>query len=122
VLFLLQITKPSLLLFIFDNKIIPFMKCKLCGLDKKLVKAHIIPNFMYSGLFSKTHDIISANLSNPKSKKKIQTGYFDKNILCESCDNEIIGSYERHAHRVLFDEQYTNEDNLKSKMTVAETE
>lgn len=95
------------------------MICKLCGQDKKLIKAHIIPDFMYHGMFGENHDLISVNLSNHNNKKKIQTGCFDKHILCQTCDNEIIGSYERYASKHIFDQKIqaslsTLSENIKS--------
>ncbi|WP_418501226.1 hypothetical protein [Flagellimonas sp.] len=71
--------------------------------EKSLIKAHIIPDFMYSGMKSEEDKNIflevTYNLDTRWSKqRKIQTGDFDKNILCEDCDNRIIGAkYEKYA-------------------------
>ena len=83
-------------------------KCRLCLKEKKLIKAHIIPEFMYSGMkaeddknifFEVTYDL-DTNKSKPK---KVQTGEFDKNILCSDCDNRILGSnYERYAQKSMY--------------------
>ena len=80
------------------------MECKLCGLNKNLIKAHIIPNFMYHGLFDQNHRIREATFENKVYKRNTQreTGEFDKNILCRECDKEILGKYEDYARRVLY--------------------
>lgn len=82
--------------------------CKLCLKDSKLIKAHIIPEFMYKGMkdeknvfYKVTYDLDSKS----SKKKKIQTGDFDKNILCAECDNGIIGArYERYAQLSMYGE------------------
>lgn len=78
--------------------------CRLCGQPKKLVKAHIIPNFMYNELFDQNHRITQVSLEDYAFKKRVQleTGEFDKNILCEKCDNEVLGSFEAYAKRAFY--------------------
>ena len=80
------------------------MECKLCGQRKSLVKAHIIPDFMYHELFEKDHRIRQMRVENKMLKiiTQRETGEFDKNIYCEKCDNEILGGYEAYAKRVLY--------------------
>lgn len=79
------------------------MVCQLCLKDKILLKnSHIIPNFMYKGLFDKKHKIVSVNLFDYNDKKVYQTGFKDKDILCADCDNGVIGAYERYASNSIF--------------------
>jgi hypothetical protein len=81
-------------------------KCKLCDLEKKLIKAHIIPEFMYQDLYNDDHRFYEFSvqdiLDGKKLKPFIQIGEFDKNILCAECDNERLGSLEKYAQKVLF--------------------
>ncbi|WP_452231662.1 hypothetical protein [Lacinutrix sp. MEBiC02595] len=83
-------------------------KCRLCLKDKKLIKAHIIPDFLYSGMKAEDDKNIfyevTYNFAKKESRsKKIQTGDFDKNILCEDCDNRIIGAnYEKYAMKSMY--------------------
>lgn len=80
--------------------------CRLCLENRPLIKqSHIIPEFMFKRLMS-TGD--QAFLKGYKDKfspdpkfKPVQTGLFEKHILCSRCDNEIIGSFENYASRVL---------------------
>lgn len=72
------------------------------------MKAHIIPDFMYSGMKAEDDKNIfyevTYDLDKDKSKpRKIQTGEFDKKILCEDCDNRIIGAnYEKYAQKSMY--------------------
>lgn len=103
------------------------MICKLCLKEKKLIKAHIIPNFLYKNLELYQPDangqgrlhlakIQNDNFSyNPKG---ISNSEYDTNILCSDCDNKILGAYEDYAKKVLFDDKtklefsFVNDTNL----------
>ena len=81
------------------------MKCKLCCIDKKLLKkSHIIPEFMYQDLFDEKHRIFEV-LFKPDlqlQNKTRQSGVYDKDILCDKCDNKVLGSLERYASLALY--------------------
>jgi hypothetical protein len=78
------------------------MKCKLCLKDRLLLKrSHIIPDFQYKELYDEKHRIISFNIEKDKSKS-IPTGEYESNILCQDCDNKLIGSLESYASLVFF--------------------
>ena len=79
------------------------MKCKLCLNEKKLCKqSHIIPDFMFQGLYDETHQLFMVDFKNPLDARKIQTGEFEKNILCIKCDNVRIGKLETYASSVIY--------------------
>lgn len=79
------------------------MICQLCRQEKKLLKnSHIIPNFLYKGIFDAKHKFVSVNLDDYGDKKFHQTGFKDSDILCADCDNGIIGAYERYASNTIF--------------------
>lgn len=79
------------------------MRCQLCLYEKKLIKAHIIPDFMYQRLYDTNHQITQFCLTETKyHKKKIPTGIYDKNILCKECDSNIIGPLEKYASIVIY--------------------
>ena len=80
--------------------------CKLCGEEKKLCKqSHIIPNFMYKDLFDEKNRIHKIQSQQGKIEQRgiCQTGEFDINILCQKCDNSILGKLERYASLILYD-------------------
>lgn len=69
--------------------------CRLCLKEKKLIESHIIPKFMFNGMKDEMHAFyeVTYNLDTTESKKrKIQKEDYDSNILCEDCDNRILGS------------------------------
>lgn len=77
------------------------MKCRLCDREEKLIKAHIIPDFLYSGMFNEHHRVIYTSFPELSSKSTRPTGIYDKNILCKKCDNEVLGNFETYAKKVL---------------------
>jgi hypothetical protein len=82
--------------------------CKLCKQDKKLLKkSHIIPEFMYNGMFDEEHKIVltpAVNKSRDSTNTHLRsTGEYESNILCLDCDNKLLGEYyENYASRVLY--------------------
>jgi hypothetical protein len=81
-------------------------KCKLCGEEKELCKqSHIIPNFMYQDLFDEKNRLHAIHCKEgiPQERGCRQTGEFDKDILCHSCDNEVLGKLDRYASLILYD-------------------
>lgn len=68
--------------------------CKLCGQDKPLIRSHIFPDWGYRYLKEENHFF---QLMGTVKARKVQTGYWDRNILCNSCDGDIIGKYDTYA-------------------------
>src|SRR5262245_18984532 len=78
------------------------LPCRLCCLTKPLLKrSHIIPDFMYKGLYDSKHRINKvAPASLLRGRPRIErprTGEYEADILCNTCDNNILGSYESYA-------------------------
>lgn len=80
--------------------------CRLCEKEGKLVKSHIIPKFMFNKMKDDENVfyVLTYDLDTNSSKsKKTQIEDFDKNILCESCDNKILGGiYESYAQKAIY--------------------
>lgn len=73
--------------------------------DKTLVrKSHIIPDFMYKDLFDEKHRLYTVTvIKNKDIKDRLrQTGEYEGQILCQSCDNEVLGKLETYARKVLY--------------------
>lgn len=85
------------------------MLCKLCKKDKKLIKSHIIPDCLYKPLRGKENEFYNLNRNLNKSKK-IHTGIFDENILCDDCDNKILGPLDNYGSSILLNK---NLDKIK---------
>lgn len=89
------------------------MLCKLCLQDKPLLKkSHIIPNFMYRGLFDLDHSIYKIDIEKFDDSQKLHTGEFEANILCANCDNVIIGRNESYAKKILYGGRLTLGENI----------
>jgi hypothetical protein len=71
----------------------PIGICKLCRVDKQLIKAHIVPRSFWSGS-TKPLAIFSDDQELQPQKSLI--GIYDENILCETCDNEL-GRLDEYA-------------------------
>ena len=81
---------------------IKIMICKLCLQDKTLLrKSHIAPNFLYKELKDEDNSFVKAKLDTVTSQKTY-TGLFESNVLCENCDNTILGRLETYAYNVLY--------------------
>ena len=90
-------------------------KCNLCLKEKELIKkSHIISDFMYrnSGMCDEKHTINSFTVDDIKNggkPKKNQSGIYDSNILCATCDNGIINNYEKYACLSIYGENIKKE-------------
>ena len=83
------------------------MRCQLCDIKTHLVnKSHIIPKFMYSGMYDEKGRISKLNLDNPGKEVFIQSGIWEKNILCFRCENDFLSGLEDYAKVILFGGNY----------------
>jgi len=91
------------------------MICRLCLQQKKLVKAHIIPKWVFKNLYPSPKNIdgrlIMVDTKTPYSKRK-PIGIYDNSILCKECDREI-GKYDDYAKKIFLDTQLKNHASLK---------
>jgi hypothetical protein len=80
--------------------------CNLCKEEKKLIEtSHIISDFLHKELYDENHRLHKFHPDeltkpNPKIEKPISATY-DGGILCNKCDNEVIGKYETYLSNVL---------------------
>ena len=76
------------------------MKCKLCGKDKKLIRAHIIPKSLWTPLFDdKQPSEIHANTPTGNAKKS-PVGVYDTGIVCAQCES-IFSPWDEYAQKLL---------------------
>lgn len=90
-------------------------KCKFCGEEKNLIKAHIIPRNFYVG--RRTEKYRSVDTQTGKWTH-CQSGIYDKSILCSNCDGKILKLFDDEAYRVLLNSEYVHpiQENLSSKL------
>ena len=84
------------------------MTCKLCEKDKPLIrKSHIIPDFMYKGMFDENDKLVlqpfrQGTVENWEIKKP-SDGEYEGGLLCEECDNVLLGHYyEDYASKAMY--------------------
>lgn len=78
------------------NERLESMKCKNCG-SSDLIKAHLIPRaFCFEVQNGKSHAVANAGRD---AFKIIQSGLWDKGILCSGCDGKL-GAYEQYVHKI----------------------
>lgn len=77
-------------------------RCKLCLQQKPLLrKSHIIPDWMYFGLFDDKHKVAMVDIINSTSKRP-STGIYDGGLFCQTCDNEVLGALEHYGKTILY--------------------
>lgn len=79
-------------------------KCKWCGNETKLCRAHLIPdglNKFLLGDVGGTQKLYRVEMRSNKLQSPVQTLEFDRNILCSKCDASL-GKYD-HALIEFFD-------------------
>lgn len=90
------------------------MKCNLCLKEKKLIKkSHLIPDFLYKGIYDDDHFIHKLDLKNPERSGKVPSSIYDKHILCRECDGEIISSYETYGSLVVYGDKKERNSSLQ---------
>ena len=84
------------------------MICKLCDVDKELIKAHIIPKGFFKPMQSENKQALLYTNTKGVHPKRSPTGFYDKNILCKECDAKL-GVWDEYAQKLLL--HSFNEDN-----------
>jgi len=78
--------------------------CRLCLQEKKLIKAHIIPEHFFNSLYDEKGQYIEVHMNEDKSEstKKRFKGIWDKTILCGDCDNSVLGKLDDYAAKIFW--------------------
>jgi hypothetical protein len=92
------------------------MNCKLCGKDKKLVRAHIIPKSLWKPLFDEEQPPQIHTAAQTVDNKKSPVGVYDAGILCAQCES-IFSPWDDYAQKLLLakptEEQYVIKNGQK---------
>jgi hypothetical protein len=79
---------------------LPRARCRFCGNENTLVKAHIIPRSLYKLTRGTGKACIELQVSKKKlNKKHWQSGLHDSQIVCIQCER-IFSPYDMHGHDV----------------------
>ena len=66
------------------------MICKLCGADKKLIRAHVIPAAFFDKSGNDSAFDSSLYSGNPATHpKRIHIGVYEKELLCDDCERRF---------------------------------
>lgn len=85
------------------------MKCRGCGEERKLIKAHIIPRSFYMDLRN-TEKFLHVVPSDPSLRvAKSNIGDYDMGILCHECDQHLA-TFDDYGKQVLIDRVYPFEE------------
>jgi hypothetical protein len=92
------------------------MNCKLCGKDKKLVRAHIIPKSLWKPLFDDEQPSQTPSTAPTFDAKKSPVGVYDTGIVCAQCES-IFSPWDDYAQKLLLakpiEEQYVIKNGRK---------
>lgn len=77
--------------------------CRLCLQNKELInKSHILSDFFFDNIYGDDHEAYRVPLNALKEGKKIHTGEFEGGLLCQECDNCVLGGYENYGSKFIF--------------------
>ena len=92
--------------------------CLLCGKNKRLVKAHIIPRGFWTSI--KIDEKAARVYFKERKSKQSQSGIHDTNILCEDCDGKILGKWDKYAQELLLQKLESYASIYEKVITVGE--
>lgn len=79
------------------------MKCKFCGNETTLIKAHIIPAGLFRRLQISKESLEMMTNKAGEYSKRTPIGVYDKTIVCSSCES-IWQEWDSYAQQLLADE------------------
>jgi hypothetical protein len=88
------------------------MICKLCGEEKPLIEAHIVPRCINKALLMPNVPMRRLSKDSNIFPARLHTGEYDKNILCKECDSSF-SPWDEYARDLLFDDFETKNSLLK---------
>jgi len=97
------------------------MNCKLCGKDKKLIRAHIIPKSLWKPLFdAKQPSEIHANTPTFNAKKSL-VGVYDTGIVCAQCES-VFSPWDDYAQKLFLAKPMEKKYVIKNGQKIAYVE
>lgn len=80
------------------------MICKLCGFQRPLIDAHIIPRPFFGEVDGGRQRAKVLSNRHREYPKRLPIGFYDPGILCAPCDN-AIGAWDAYGIQVLIQER-----------------
>lgn len=87
--------------------------CQLCLEEKKLIKAHLLPKNILQRIAGSERRYVSAELHNLKNHQYKQDDYWDKDILCQPCDN-TFSPVEQYFHNFITGHAYNPDEIIRN--------
>lgn len=78
------------------------MNCKFCKEEKKLVKAHIVPEAFFRELWSGEKSPVLVDDSPNTYPKKSPIGVYDKNLVCNDCET-LFSDWDGYGQLFILD-------------------
>jgi hypothetical protein len=75
------------------------MKCALCQHERPIRRSHIVPEFLYLGLYDEKHRFEQMSADPNESNKTLQKGLREP-LLCDECEG-LFAKWERYVSMVL---------------------
>jgi hypothetical protein len=72
------------------------MNCKFCKKDKKLIKAHVVPEAFFRELKSGKKSPVLVDDSPNTFPKRSPIGVYDKNLVCIDCES-LFGNWDNYG-------------------------
>jgi len=95
-------------------------ECRLCGRSSPLVEAHIVPSAIAKAVGSPGDPGRVYNVGGSEHPKRLPTGWYDPQILCEVCDGRRLGPLDQYGVEFLRNvEQYRVEGAVANGATIA---
>jgi hypothetical protein len=77
--------------------------CRFCGLDKKLIKAHVIPEAFFRRLRDGQDPPRMLTSKEGEYPKRMPIGEYDPDMLCDDCERQF-GEWDGYAQELLGEE------------------
>jgi hypothetical protein len=97
------------------------MLCKLCGKEKKLVRAHVIPKSLWKPLFHDEQTPQTNSATPIFNEKKPSVGVYDTGILCAQCES-IFSPWDDYAQKLLLSKPTEEQYIIKNGQKIAYVE
>jgi len=93
-------------------------KCKFCSNDKKLIKAHIIPEGFFRRQRQGKESLELVTNKADEYDKKAPIGVYDKTIVCNDCEN-IWREWDDYAQKLLAEEPLNGQARYRDGQKIA---
>jgi len=93
-------------------------KCKFCSNDKRLIKAHIIPEGFFRRQRQGKESLELVTNKAGEYDKKAPIGVYDKTIVCNDCEN-IWREWDDYAQKLLAEEPLNGQARYRDGQKIA---